>query len=194
MAREAVHKVELSDRRMASLTDAAGRIGSVIEVIAAVARQINLLALNATIEAARAGEFGKGFSVVALEVKALARQAAHATGEISDQIRGIQVATTDSVGAVTEVGVLIGRISEIARTVLEAIGEQETTSKTIALNVQGAAARTAEVATSAREVTKGANETGGASTQVLMSAELLSEESSRLKQKLDSFLSGIDVA
>lgn len=113
--------------------------------------------------------------------------------EISDQIRGIQVATTDSVGAVREVGVLIGRISEIARTVLEAIGE-ETTSKTIALNVQGAAARTAEVATRAREVTKGANETGGASTQVLMSAELLSEESSRLKQGLDSFLSRIEVA
>lgn len=193
MAREAVRKVELSDDRMAGLASAAERIGSVVELIARIARQINLLALNATIEAARAGEFGKGFAVVAQEVKE-ARQAAHATVEITEHIDGIQAATTESVCAVGEIGVIIGRISEIAKSVVSSVEEQEATSKGIAFNVQGAASRTAEVAVRAREVTKGANETGGASLQVLTSAKLLSKESSRLKSELDSFLGGIQAA
>ncbi|WP_305803869.1 methyl-accepting chemotaxis protein [Bradyrhizobium sp. WSM2793] len=61
MAREAVRKAELSDQRMVSLAVAAERIGSVVQLIAAIAHQTNLLALNATIEAARAGDFGRGF-------------------------------------------------------------------------------------------------------------------------------------
>ncbi|MCK1525014.1 methyl-accepting chemotaxis protein [Bradyrhizobium sp. 17] len=158
IAYQGVCKVELSDRPMASLTAAAERIGGVVEVIAAVARQINLLALNATIEAARAGAFGRGVAVVAQEVKSLAAEAAHATVEISEHIGGIQVNTAESVGAVAEVGLIIGRISAIARTVVDAIGEQQATSKSIAFNVQGAAARTTGVAASAHKVTDGANE------------------------------------
>ncbi|MET4037730.1 MULTISPECIES: methyl-accepting chemotaxis protein [unclassified Bradyrhizobium] len=194
MAREAVRKAELSDQRMVNLTAAAERIGSVVQLIAAIARQTNLLALNATIEAARAGDRGRGFAVVAQEVKSLATQTAHATVEISEHIGGIQAATTESVGALTEIGVIIGRISEIAMTVVETIGEQEATSKSIAFNLQEAAARTTQVAASAGEVTNRAKETGGASMQVLMSAELLSEESSRLKHELDSYLCRVQAA
>lgn len=72
MAREAVRKTELSDQRMVALASAAERIGSVVQLTAAIARQTNLLALNATIEAARAGDLGRGFAVVAEEVKSLA--------------------------------------------------------------------------------------------------------------------------
>ncbi|MGY3473563.1 methyl-accepting chemotaxis protein [Bradyrhizobium ottawaense] len=118
MAQEAVRRVELSDERMIRLTAAAKRIGRVVEVIAAISRQINLLALNATIEAARAGDLGRGFAVVAHEVKSLARQAAHATVEIGEHINGIQAASTVSVGAVAEVGGIIGPIAEIARIVV----------------------------------------------------------------------------
>ncbi|TYL86507.1 hypothetical protein FXB38_07385 [Bradyrhizobium cytisi] len=194
IAGEAVRKAELSDQRMASLAAAAERIGSVIQLIAAIARQTNLLALNATIEAARAGHLGRGFAVVAQEVKSLAAQTAHATVEISEQIGGIQAATTESVGAITEISVIIDRISEIARTVVDAIGEQEATSKSIAFNVQEAAVTTTQVAASAREVTNRAMETGGASMQVLTSAEQLSEESFRLKHELNSFLGRIQAA
>lgn len=193
IARQAVRKVELSDSRMVGLAAAAERIGSVVELIAGIARQINLLALNATIEAARAGDTGRGFAVVA-RVKDLARQAAHATGEIRKHIDAIQTATTESVCAVSEIRVIIGRISEIAKAVVESVGEQGATSKGIAFNVQGAAARTAKVAVRAREVTKGANETGGASLQVLTSAELLAQESTRLKCELDSFLGELQAA
>ncbi|WP_456779699.1 methyl-accepting chemotaxis protein [Bradyrhizobium sp. USDA 3315] len=194
IAGEAVRKAELSDLRMASLAAAAERIGNVVQLIAAIARQSNLLALNATIEAARAGDRGRGSAIVAEEVKSLAAQTAHATIEISEQISGIQAATTDSVGAISEIGVIIGRISEIARIVVDAVGEQEATSKSIALNVQEAAVRTTQVAASAGDVTNRAKETGGATMQVLTSAELLSEQSSRLKHELNNFLDRIQAA
>ncbi|OPY95221.1 hypothetical protein A5906_09565 [Bradyrhizobium sacchari] len=194
MAREAVRKTELSDQRMVGLAAAAERIGSVVQLIAAIARQTNLLALNATIEAARAGDVGRGFAVVAQEVKTLATQTAQATLEIGEQIGGIQTATTEAVGAITETGVIIARISEIAMTVVASIGEQKATSKTIAFNLQEAAARTTQVAANADEVTHRAKETGGASIQVLRSAELLSEESSRLKRELGGFLGRVEAA
>lgn len=194
MARESVCKVEVSDQRMVSLTTAAARIGSVIELIDAIARRINLLALNATIEAARAGDLSRGFAIVAQEVKFLAGQAAHTTVEIGEQIGSIRAITVESASSVTEVAAIVGRISEIARIVVDSIGEQQTASKTIASNVLGAATRTTEVASIAREVTKGAEITGGASIQVLASAELLHGESSQLKRELDSFLTRIRAA
>ncbi|WP_426420773.1 methyl-accepting chemotaxis protein [Bradyrhizobium genosp. A] len=194
IAREAVRWAELSDQRMVGLAAAAERIGSVVQLIATIARQTNLLALNATIEAARAGDLGKGFAVVADEVKSLATQTAHATVEITEHIHGIQTATTDSVSAIADIGVIIGRISEIAVTVVNSIAEQGATSKNIASNLQEAAARTSQVAASAIEVTNGAKETGGASMQVLMSAELLSGESARLRRELGSFIGRVQAA
>ena len=97
MAGEAVDQARKTNDRVSELSKAAARIGDVVELINTIAGQTNLLALNATIEAARAGEAGRGFAVVASEVKALAEQTAKATGEIGQQINGIQAATQDSV-------------------------------------------------------------------------------------------------
>ena len=93
MANEAVTQARITNDRVGELSKAAARIGDVVELINTIAGQTNLLALNATIEAARAGEAGRGFAVVASEVKALAEQTAKATGEIGQQISGIQAAT-----------------------------------------------------------------------------------------------------
>jgi methyl-accepting chemotaxis protein len=93
IANEAVDQARKTNDRVGELSMAAGRIGDVVELINTIAGQTNLLALNATIEAARAGEAGRGFAVVAFEVKALAEQTARATGEIGQQIAGIQAAT-----------------------------------------------------------------------------------------------------
>ena len=100
MAGDAVGQARSTTERVSELSKAATRIGDVVELINTIAGQTNLLALNATIEAARAGEAGRGFAVVASEVKALAEQTAKATGEIGQQIAGIQAATQDSVGAI----------------------------------------------------------------------------------------------
>ncbi len=92
MAGDAVDQARKTNDRVSELSKAAARIGDVVELINTIAGQTNLLALNATIEAARAGEAGRGFAVVASEVKALAEQTAKATGEIGQQISGIQAA------------------------------------------------------------------------------------------------------
>src|SRR6267154_4882311 len=95
MAGEAVDQARKTNDRVSELSKAAARIGDVVELINTIAGQTNLLALNATIEAARAGDAGRGFAVVASEVKALAEQTAKATGEIGQQITGIQAATQE---------------------------------------------------------------------------------------------------
>ena len=100
IAHEAVDQARKTNDRVGELAQAANRIGAVVELINTIAGQTNLLALNATIEAARAGEAGRGFAVVASEVKALAEQTAKATGEIGQQINGIQAATQDLVSAI----------------------------------------------------------------------------------------------
>jgi methyl-accepting chemotaxis protein len=108
-------------------------------------KQIELLALNATIEAARAGEAGRGFAVVASEVKALAKQTAKATGEIGQQISGMQAATQDSVGAIKEISSTIERLSEISSTIAAAVEEQGAATQEISRNVQQAAQGTQQV-------------------------------------------------
>src|SRR5204862_185200 len=110
MASDAVGQARTTTDRVSELSKAASRIGDVVELINTIAGQTNLLALNATIEAARAGEAGRGFAVVASEVKALAEQTAKATGEISQQISGIQGATQESVAAIKEISDIIGKM------------------------------------------------------------------------------------
>ena len=102
MWQAAVSRADQTDERIGQLSRAAQQIGEVVKLITAIAEQTNLLALNATIEAARAGEAGRGFAVVASEVKSLASQTAKATDEISCHISGIQSATQDSVNAIKE--------------------------------------------------------------------------------------------
>jgi methyl-accepting chemotaxis protein len=194
IAGEAVAQARKTHDRVNDLSSAANRIGDVVELINSVAGQTNLLALNATIEAARAGEAGRGFAVVAAEVKALAEQTAKATDEIRKQIGDIQNATQDSVHAIEEIGVTIGRISEISSTIASAVEEQGAATQEVARNVQQAAQGTQQVASNITDVQRGASETGSASSQVLTSAQSLSSESHRLKQEVGRFLDTVRAA
>jgi methyl-accepting chemotaxis protein len=194
IAGEAVKQAQQTDARINELSKAAGRIGDVVKLITAIAEQTNLLALNATIEAARAGEAGRGFAVVASEVKQLASQTAKATDEIGTQIAGMQSATQESVAAIKEIGGTIGRISEIASTIAAAVEEQGAATQEIARNVGEAAKGTAQVATNITDVNRGAGETGSASAQVLSSAQSLSHESNHLKSEVDKFLMTVRAA
>ena len=194
IAGEAVKQAEKTDARITELSQAASRIGDVVKLITAIAEQTNLLALNATIEAARAGEAGRGFAVVASEVKALAAQTAKATDEITTQIAGMQVATQESVSAIKEISGTIARISEIAQTVASTLEEQGTVTTEIAHNVSEAAKGTAEVAEKIVDVNRGASATGTASGQVLGSARALSDQSGHLKAEVEKFLNTVRAA
>ncbi|MGL9622244.1 HAMP domain-containing methyl-accepting chemotaxis protein [Bradyrhizobium sp. U531] len=194
IAGEAVQQAGRTNDHVGELARAAGRIGDVVELISQIAGQTNLLALNATIEAARAGEAGRGFAVVASEVKALAEQTAKATGEISQQITGIQSATEESVGAIKAIGDTITRMSEIASAIASAVEEQGAATREISRNVQQAARGTQQVSASIVDVQHGASQTGSASANVLTSARSLSGESSRLKVEVSKFLDAIRAA
>src|SRR5258708_30841682 len=194
IAEEAVKQAQRTDARMTELSEAAGRIGDVVELINNIAGQTNLLALNATIEAARAGEAGLCLAVVASEVKALAEQTAKATGEIGQPIAGIQSATQDSVIAIKEICVTIGRISEISSAIAAAVEEQGAATEQVSSNVQRAAEGTSQVASNITDVQRGASETGRASTQVLTAAKSLSNESNRLKLEVGKFMNLVRAA
>jgi methyl-accepting chemotaxis protein len=194
MAGDAVDQARTTNDRVGELSKAAGRIGDVVELINTIAGQTNLLALNATIEAARAGEAGRGFAVVASEVKALAEQTAKATGEISQQISGIQAATGDSVSAIREISGTIERLSEISSTIAAAVEEQGAATQEISRNVQQAAQGTHQVSSNIGEVERGAGETGSACSQVLSSAQMLSGDSNRLKVEVAKFLESVRAA
>jgi methyl-accepting chemotaxis protein len=194
IANEAVGQARKTNDRVGELSKAAARIGDVVELINTIAGQTNLLALNATIEAARAGEAGRGFAVVASEVKALAEQTAKATGEIGQQIAGIQAATQESVGAIQEISGTIERLSEISSTIAAAVEEQGAATQEISRNVQQAAQGTQQVSSNIADVQRGASETGSASSRVLSAAQSLSGDSNRLKLEVGKFLSTVRAA
>ncbi len=194
MASEAVDQASKTNDRVSELSKAAARIGDVVELINTIAGQTNLLALNATIEAARAGEAGRGFAVVASEVKALAEQTAKATGEIGQQITGIQAATQESVGAIKEISDTIAKLSEISATIASAVEEQGAATQEISRNVQQAAQGTQQVSSNITDVQRGAGETGPASSQVLSAAQSLSGDSTRLKLEVTRFLDTVRAA
>jgi methyl-accepting chemotaxis protein len=194
MASEAVGQARKTNDQVSELSKAAARIGDVVELINTIAGQTNLLALNATIEAARAGEAGRGFAVVASEVKALAEQTAKATGDIGQQITGIQAATQESVGAIREISSTIEKLSEISATIASAVEEQGAATQEISRNVQQAAQGTQQVSSNIVDVQRGAAETGSASSQVLSAAQSLSSDSNRLKLEVGKFLNTVRAA
>ena len=179
---------------MRGLTQAAQKIGQVVDLINAIASQTNLLALNATIEAARAGEAGRSFAVVASEVKNLAVQTAKATDEITGQISAMQKVTGDAVSAIDRISGTIVRVNEIAATIAAAIEEQDAATKNIASGVQQAAVGTQEVSRTIGEVSAAAGRTGESAGQVLHAASRLASEATGLKQEVDQFLAGVRAA
>lgn len=194
VAGDAVKQADLTDQRMAELSEAGNRIGDVVKLITSIAEQTNLLALNATIEAARAGDAGRGFAIVAQEVKTLAGQTAKATDEISSHIVNMQRATEESVGAIKAIGQTIERISGISTSISSAVAQQGTATQSIAQGVQAAAGGTIDVADNIERVAKGAVETEATSGQMLQSARELAEVSTHLKAEVEKFLDSVRAA
>jgi len=191
---EAKREVEQTDSVVRDLAEAAQKIGEVVTLISDIAEQTNLLALNATIEAARAGEAGKGFAVVASEVKSLAQQTAKATSEIGQQIEGVQATTDTAVQAISRIKDTIVKVDEIAGTIAAAVDEQTSAVGEISASTQQAAHGTQQVTDNIGDVQRTSEETGTAARQALETATGLSDQSRELSDKVDAFLGRIRAA
>ncbi len=188
---ETKNEANSTNSSMQDLAEAASRIGEIVTLIQDIAAQTNLLALNATIESARAGEAGRGFSIVAQEVKALAEQTTKATEEIDSQVQQVQAQTNMAVGAIEKIA---GRISEIETVVSQfaaAIEEQEAATQEISQNAEQVATATDRVTENMKGVKQAAEQTGLASSDVQVTAEDLARHAGNMRQRVDSFLDGI---
>jgi methyl-accepting chemotaxis protein len=183
-----------ADELVGQLSNGANRIGDVVKLIRAIAEQTNLLALNATIEAARAGEAGKGFAVVASEVKTLASQTAKATEEISAQITAIQGSTTQAVDAIRSITDVMGEISAFTSTIAAAVEQQSASTQEISRNVHEAATGARELAGSMNTVTEAIEETNKSASSVLDASDALASEAGTLQDAVDQFLARVAAA
>jgi methyl-accepting chemotaxis protein len=191
---QAVAQAKATNSEVESLAGAATKIGEVVKLITDIADRTNLLALNATIEAARAGEAGRGFAIVASEVKSLAQQTAKATEDIAGQIDSIQGATARSLEAIRAIAETITGINRTATAIASAVEQQGAATQEIARNVQQASAGTTGVTDNITGVSQAASETGHAASQVLEAAGALSQQSTLLRSKVQSFLSAVKAA
>ena len=194
IAREAEQKASETNSTVVALSEAAAKIGAVVNLISDIASQTNLLALNATIEAARAGEAGKGFAVVASEVKSLAEQTAKATDEISTQIGGVQSATHLAVSAIEGISATISQINEISGTISTSVEQQMKAVQEITHSTSSVATATHEVSQAIGLVQQGATETGAAAEQSLAAARELGQQADNLKRAVGKFLEEVRAA
>ncbi len=194
ITKSAAQEAETTTATVNKLGEASQKIGDVVNLITDIAEQTNLLALNATIEAARAGDAGKGFAVVASEVKSLANQTAKATEEISTQIGGIQIISSEAAEAIQKIGRTIGEMSEIASTISAAVEEQRAATQEIARNVAEASSGTADVSSNVAGLSEGAQETQKAAKEVLLAADDLRQQADSMSNSVDGFMEGIRAA
>lgn len=156
------------------LNQATNEIAEVITIITEIAEQTNLLALNATIEAARAGEAGKGFAVVASEVKSLADQTSKSSGTIRDQVTRVQDAVKDSVSRIAAMTGRMDDVSNCSDMVHGSVSQQSDATQEIAQSVQTASSNVEDVSQRIATVTSDTGTLKSLSeelTQILTSVE-----------------------
>jgi methyl-accepting chemotaxis protein len=182
------------DHDVAKLADAAKRIGDFITTISEIAEQTNLLALNATIEAARAGENGRGFSVVAHEVKTLAGQSGAAASHITNQVSVINALLETVLESVGFFNSRMRSVEDITASIASAVEEQHATTLDINANLKQLADGTEALSIAIEHVKNEADQTFKSSTGLSDDARTFSTQSTLLQSALADFSQGMAAA
>ena len=186
-AADVIAQADRTDLAIAQLAEATKQIDNVSALISEIASQTNLLALNATIEAARAGPAGRGFSVVASEVKSLSAQTSGATDEIGRQIEAIQKASQGCIQALQSIRGRMLDAQTIGEGVSDGIARQSRSTAQIALIIRAAADDAQGVLSSARAVRQAADLSNASATDVRALARDLDSEARRIRGQVSEF-------
>jgi methyl-accepting chemotaxis protein len=177
-----------SNSEIATLSASASDIGEIIAIIQDIAEQTNLLALNATIEAARAGEAGRGFSVVAQEVKKLSGQTSRATDNIRAHVQQMQEKTTTTRGKVDEVSSIIDEVDRVTMSIAAQIEQQSMATNEISQSAANAATNSRIVAGHVFEVNDIIARTNDTAGVVEDSSIQVAQYSKELHQEINEFV------
>jgi len=185
---QAVVEAEAATRMMEVLTRVANEIGSIVGTISEIAEQTNLLALNASIEAARAGDAGRGFSVVAGEVKELANQTSRATSQIREQVEGIQTESENATTAINKISSTIRDINGFTSSVAEAMEQQALAGREISDAAQQADMSMGDARTAVSELAGSAGGVDKSSDEMIAVADSMSQRTSDVQDGIRQFL------
>jgi methyl-accepting chemotaxis protein len=188
---EAANDASMTNSEIVELTQTTQSIGEVVNLIRNIAEQTNLLALNATIEAARAGQAGKGFGVVASEVKQLAAQSSKATEEIAAQVLAVQSSTNGTIKAIGRITSRMQEINQLTSVVAASVETQNAATGEISDNVANAAEAAKVMASVLSDVASAASETRMSAQTVLAASESAEMAGINLRNEIEAFLQSV---
>ena len=189
IAHNATEQAKITNEHISRLTNAGEKINEATILINDIAEKTNLLALNATIEAARAGDAGKGFAIVAGEVKELASQTSKTTDEISNIVSNIQASTKQTVVSVQEISDRIMEIGEASTVISSAVDQQAIAIQEISENARNTAENNTKVDRSIDSMSQASAMTENAARSVLEAVETMTEKQSEMDMIIKDFLS-----
>ena len=178
-------------KEVSTLAETTEKIGSIVKLIEEIAGHTNLLALNATIEAARAGEAGRGFAIVAQEVKSLASQTENATAEIAVQIKGVQLGAERSRDATEQIQDSISELAGITDTIVDAINQQSQATNQISQSIQFFAESNQEVTDRISVITDVSQAVSESAGEMMGASDALATTSHTLSKDVQGFLQRI---
>jgi methyl-accepting chemotaxis protein len=194
IVQEAMVQAQATTETMNQMFMSANEVKETIALVSSIAEKTNLLALNASIEAMRAGELGKGFSVVASEVKILATQTTSATRQITDKVMDIQGISGKAVTAINDIQATINKINDIASVISSAVEEQGASTQEISRNCNEVASGSKLITDNIKALQNVAGEADTASQDVLKAIDAIEEQTRCMKHNIETFVKGLRAA